>query len=112
MAIILMELNYSLVLAESRNEMKTLIQLGYTPKMISSFIWKTFIMTISITSSIAYSIYVIYTFKAQSLLSLTGFNTPLINIYAVLIGTLLITTVIVMFKIDLNKVLHKYSYKS
>ncbi len=112
LSIIVMELNYALIFAESKDEMKTLIQLGYTPKMIFSFIWKRFIKSLIIPIVISTSIYLAFAFKAQSLMYMTGFETPLLNYIALGTGSVLVISVVFLFKIELNKVLNKYSYES
>lgn len=112
LSIIVMELNYALIFAESKEEMKILIQLGYTPQMIFSFIWRRFIKSLIIPVLISLLIYLAFAYKSQALMEMTGFETSLLNHTAIATGTILITSVVFLFKIELNKVLNKYSYES
>ncbi len=112
LSIIVMELNYALIFAESKEEMKILIQLGYTPQMIFSFIWRRFIKSLIIPVLISLLIYLAFAYKSQALMEMTGFETSLLNHIAIATGTILITSVVFLFKIELNKVLNKYSYES
>lgn len=112
LSIIVMELNYALIFAESKDEMKILIQLGYTPQMIFSFIWQRFIKSLIIPILLSSVVYIAFAWNAQEIMSLTGFETSLFNFTAIGTGSVLVAAVIVLFRFELGKVLNKYSYES
>lgn len=110
LSIINIILIYSLIISESKQEMRILIQLGYTPKMLYDFFAKRFYsMFIGqiVASLMIYGIilYIIHSFTSNLGHELNIFEWP-----SLLIGLVLILINIYIFKKDLNKALLKYSY--
>ena len=110
LSIINIILIYSLIVSESKNEMKILIELGYTPKMIYSFFSQRFyfMFTIQVVMSLLfYSLiaYLTYVFTTDLGHDLNFFEWP-----SLVIGLTLVLINISIFKRDLNKALLKYSY--
>ena len=101
---------YSLIVSESKNEMKILIELGYTPKMIYSFFSRRFysmftiqmIISLLLYSTIAYLTYIFTTDLGHDF---NFFEWP-----SLVIGFILVLINVAIFKHDLNKALLKYSY--
>jgi hypothetical protein len=101
---------YSLIVSESKNEMRILIQLGYTPKMVYNFFAEKFYVMFFIQvliSLILYSIiaYITYLFTDNLGHRLNFFEWP-----SLVIGLVLVIINLGIFRRDLTSALLKYSY--
>jgi hypothetical protein len=110
LSIINIILIYSLIVSESKNEMRILIQLGYTPKMIYNFFAGKFYFMFTIQMLISVVIYGIIAYITYEFTNNLGHKLNFFEWPSLLIGVVLVLINILIFKRDLNKALLKYSY--
>ena len=101
---------YSLIVSESKNEMRILIQLGYTPKMVYDFFARKFYFMFSIQMLISLVFYSGIAYLIYNFTNNLGHNLNLFEWPSLVIGFALILINITIFRHDLNKALLKYSY--
>lgn len=112
LSIINIILIYSLIVSESKNEMRILIQLGYTPKMVYHFFASKFYSMFFIQLAVSLAIYGLVAYVTFQFTNNLGHNLNIVEWPSLLIGVVLISINILIFRRDLNKALLKYSYSS
>ncbi len=103
-------LMYSLIVSESKNEMKLLIQLGYTPKMVYRFFSKKFYKMFFIQTAVSLLIYGVIAYMTYVFTHGLGHELPFFQWKSLVIGLVLVLINVFIFRRDLNKALLKYSY--
>lgn len=102
-------LSFDLIISKSQDDVKLLLEIGYTPKHISKFFSKYLFVLIGGLSLIALIISIsINHFIQQKLAELGYTEHPYISTITIISFILIIAGTITKFKLDIRKIINKY----